>query len=411
MNKIIVIFFIGLSSFLANAQVNQNYTAVRFYIHAETLMQTGQFQEAYQYYSNAISADSEYAQAYMKRGIALERMGKYEQALKDYDRALGINPHLEFIRSRKAKVKILAADFRGAQADIEAVVTNRNCSDSLLEYCAGQFMEIGQYDLAEQEIDSLLIKNPDDPILKMKKVYVLQQQNDFQSAEEILDSLLLQYPENSLIQDLMGMNKFANERFYEAMDYFDRAIALDSSFYIAYFNKALVLDAMGRKEAALLWIDKAIEKSQKASHLYFDRALLKKDFGDLEGAEKDYSRAISIDEEYSNALFNRAITRKMLGNYREALRDVNLLIERQPMRPDNYNLRGNIRQLFGDLRDAIDDYDRAINMDDEYAEAYLNRALAYISNGQNVLGCADLEMANILGREKAEEYMYFFCDF
>ena len=53
--------------------------------------------------------------------------------------------------------------------------------------------------------------------------------------------------------------------------------------------------------------------------------------------------------------------------------------------------------MLKDYRAAIADYDKAIELNKEFAEAYFNRGLTHIFLGNNKNGIADLSKAGELG--------------
>ena len=63
---------------------------------------------------------------------------------------------------------------------------------------------------------------------------------------------------------------------------------------------------------------------------------------------------------------------------------------------DSYN-RGNVLSILKDYRAAIVDYDRAIQLDPKFADAYFNRGLTHIFLGNNRQGIQDLSKAGELG--------------
>ena len=61
---------------------------------AITLLQMKHFSESRASFDRAIELDDQYAQAYADRGILNDRVGRPEAALRDYRKALEINPEL-----------------------------------------------------------------------------------------------------------------------------------------------------------------------------------------------------------------------------------------------------------------------------------------------------------------------------
>ena len=61
---------------------------------AITLLQMERFGESRESFNTAIGLDNQYALAYANRGILNDRLGQYEAALHDYQKALKLNPEL-----------------------------------------------------------------------------------------------------------------------------------------------------------------------------------------------------------------------------------------------------------------------------------------------------------------------------
>ncbi|MCP4701999.1 MAG: tetratricopeptide repeat protein, partial [Gammaproteobacteria bacterium] len=61
---------------------------------ARTLLQLGHLQEALTVFDRAIAAEPAFAAAYANRGVVHDRMGRYEKAISDYEKALLLNPEL-----------------------------------------------------------------------------------------------------------------------------------------------------------------------------------------------------------------------------------------------------------------------------------------------------------------------------
>jgi tetratricopeptide (TPR) repeat protein len=82
---------------------------------ARTLMQLGRDREALEAFNEVLEQDSESAVSFANRGILLDRMGLYSQAINDYDKAIKMDPHLgegmdwftRFLQDRKEKPQTL----------------------------------------------------------------------------------------------------------------------------------------------------------------------------------------------------------------------------------------------------------------------------------------------------------------
>ncbi len=97
---------------------------------AQSLMQLGQSTQALTAFNTAIALTPEFGATYANRGVLHDRMGRYENAIEDYERALALDPELvegphwltRFLRNQPQKppgVAERAAYLRGELAKPE----------------------------------------------------------------------------------------------------------------------------------------------------------------------------------------------------------------------------------------------------------------------------------------------------
>ena len=147
---------------------------------------------------------------------------------------------------------------------------------------------------------------------------------------------------------------------------------------------------------------------QKTKNLLLQRAVahtVVQNFGD---AVDDLTTAIAIDPDFALAYWQRGVcaaainelsnTQGMEAKIKEAnaLYDLNKALELIPDDPYIHYDRGNLYFSQGEYAKAIEDYDIAIKAN-HLPEAYYNRGLAYIHNGNQQQGIADLSKAGELG--------------
>jgi tetratricopeptide (TPR) repeat protein len=136
-----------------------------------------------------------------------------------------------------------------------------------------------------------------------------------------------------------------------AVDDLNRAIAVDNTFFPAYFMRSLI----------------------RSKQLEYQKA---------EQAMKD-----ELDR-----------TSEITGaDYDAVIFDLNRVIELAPDFVYGYYNRANMEAMLKDYRAAIVDYDKAIELSPSFADAYFNRGLTHIFLGNNRQGISDLSKAGELG--------------
>ena len=86
------------------------------------LQREGRLEEAIAQYDEAIRLDPLFANAYTIRGIAYRALGQPEQAIEDFDQAIQLDPQAARAFGNRARVRTLLGQDEGAQQDLGRAV-------------------------------------------------------------------------------------------------------------------------------------------------------------------------------------------------------------------------------------------------------------------------------------------------
>ena len=80
---------------------------------------SGSYEQAIRDYNRAIEMDGAFAEAYYDRGFSFYELGRYEEAISDLSRAIELNPGDDRYYGQRALVYLFADQLDLAQADQE----------------------------------------------------------------------------------------------------------------------------------------------------------------------------------------------------------------------------------------------------------------------------------------------------
>ena len=263
-----------------------------------------------------------------------------------------------------------------------------------------------------QALDNKILdgKNKDEEIQVIGKIIEEIESDQFNEALVMVNEAIIKFPNSAIAYDLKGMILKKQGKFADSVDAFSKAVEVEPDFAIGWYNLGRIERSLNHFKKAKTYLDRAIELQGGLTKAYFERALLFKQIGEKEKALDDYNTIIKMKgDTYMEAFSNRGLTKKMLGDFGGALADLNQAIEEFPQNAELRKNRGNLQLLFGLHRKAIDDYTQAIALDENYAEAHYNRALAFFLIYDKISGCADLDKSIDLGYEIATSTRDYFC--
>jgi len=172
-----------------------------------------------------------------------------------------------------------------------------------------------------------------------------------------------------LIQAGLGQHK-------QAIDSFEKALALKPGTAEAYNAKATSLQQLGRLGDAVAAYDKAVAANPRYVEAHFNRGTALEALGRFDEALASYDRAIVARPNFVEAYNNRGVRLQALGRFEEALASFDRALGYAPSHAAVLNNKGRLLRATGRPADALAIYDRALSSGVATSEILVGRGLA-----------------------------------
>jgi len=227
-----------------------------------SLYRLGRIDEAIRCYDKALELDPRNANIWLDKGVNLHSLGRFGEAIHCYDRALELDP--------------------------QDAYTWNNKGISL--YRLGRFDESIRYYDKALEID----------------------------------------PRYAYAWYNKGNSLCSLGQYDEAIRCYDKALELDPRHARIWNNKGVSLRSLGRIDEAIRCYDKALELDPPAPEAWNNKGYSLHSLGQYDEAIRCFNRALELDPQDAAAWFNNALAEEKLGRMRDAARSFQQFIALAP---------------------------------------------------------------------------------
>jgi tetratricopeptide (TPR) repeat protein len=335
----------------------------------------GDFDGAIKDYSKAILLNPKYADAYIAR--AGSRPFESTAQISDYSKAIGLNPNDALTFYYRANSKIGLKDYNGAIFDYSKALELEPKNIKFLFARARAKRELKDYNGSVDdcnkviEFDSISIWDRNSVVLDtsqislVKRVYWIRginkyNLNDIEGANSDFEiDFKIQMIPKYIGYIKIGSWRFNNEDYKSAIDYFTKSIDL--------LPETLV-DSIGEREAYVgRAFSKYMQKNEIGATVDFNEYIEKSQ----NKAEANYRIACGFGTEYLGEHFNFFLD---INNFKEEIYYFTKAIELDPKVDNYFYCRAKIKEELKEYRGAIEDYTEAIELNSNEFDYYFDRA-------------------------------------
>ena len=328
---------------LVEAALAQKPNATKALILCGTLLQvTGRSADALDRFTVAAGHEPGNVEIWFNRGVVLAELGRHDEAIGSFDRALAIRPTSDGWNNRGAS--------------LQSLKRWREALDSF---------------------NAALSLKPDYAPVWVNRGSVLQSLERFAEALNSYDRALAIAPDSVSAWNERGVALLELKQFADALASFDRAIFLRPDFAPAWKNRGSVLQYLGRYEDALASYDRAIAIQPQIPGVFLNRGAALEKLGRNAEALANYDRALAQDPNVADAHLNRArLLCTKLGRAEDAIAGYDALLARQPGLAVGYWHRADAWRWISKPENALADLDSAIAMMPDTAQMRTHRGYA-----------------------------------
>ena len=206
----------------------------------------------------------------------------------------------------------------------------------------------------------------------------------------------------------VSLNELQVQTHFRSIENYSKQIDETTDNVSLYFGRGIDFMLIQDYALAIEDFDKVIAKDPQFTLAYFARALARTK--QLE-SNPDIQEARTRLAETPNRMKLPLVNDKLIGDgktvvpevskktleYDVILKDYERVINLDPQFIYAYYNRAEVLSIQKDYRGAISDYTEAINIEPQFAEAYFNRGLAKLAVGETASGLDDLRKAGELG--------------
>ena len=293
MKSILLIFLAFLFLSCANQDKKD---AADFFLKANHSFAQKNYTEALRLYNEAISKNSDFADAYLNKGICLMLLKKPAEAYEVLTEATQIDPTFVQANLVRAECALLLGKLIDAENDLKYIEKEYQDSSryflirgNLLDAKSEHSRSVADYDKAIQLDKSNVEAWVNRGAISYKQGNLANAQKDFEAALAIKPSQI------EALNNL-GLIAIHSRKLDEAVHLFDKILHLNPANALALNNKGYALLQQGKLEEAAKLIDRSLDIQPDNGYGHRNMGIYYLKTGKMDEALSEFNKAIDIAE-------------------------------------------------------------------------------------------------------------------
>ena len=296
------------------------------------------------------------------KGYILAIQGKFEEALKCFNKALKIYENDKIALLNKGNALSILKRPSEALNCIEKILLDNPKDLDALTLQSIVLRDLGNPEKGLEVVNEVLEYRPNDFYAMANKVMLLNELGKYQEVVELSDKILLNSPDHleTLINKAAALNKL--KKFNKSLEIYDFVLEKKPNYVDALVDKAILLSDMGESADAIALYDKALAIEPKNPIILGNKGNELDLIGDTDNALLCYEQALNIDLENDFVLLNKAALLNNNEKFSESLELLNKLKSLHPKYPHTYTHLGIVHLNLSDFENALENFTIAKNL-------------------------------------------------
>jgi tetratricopeptide (TPR) repeat protein len=278
------------------------------------LQRLKRFDDALASYDRALSLWQDDAEALCNRGAVLYDLARFDEALASYDRAISLRPHnAEAFCYRGAALLQLKRPAEALASYDSALAIQPGFVEALSDR-GNALVELKRFDEALVSYDQALAIQPDHAQTLCNRAVALYELKEPDEALASCDRALGLGLDSADLHHNRGNSLLALKRFDEALASLERALALHPDHAGAHTNRAIALHELMRLEEALASHERAAALQPDSAIAHSNRGLALYHLQRFDEALASYERALALQPDLPHAHYHEGHYRLLTGD-------------------------------------------------------------------------------------------------
>lgn len=297
------------------------------------------------------------------RGVVLMNKGDYLNALKDFDKALGLDSNTGYIITNKVFALMKLNKLTEAKKIVKQALTQSPNDVALYDTYARIYLTEGKYTEAIEQINKALKIVPGSPQLTKRL-------NDI--SETVKYRALKDSTYDSIYDE--AFKRYKNKEKHVALGIINILLKVkeDAKYYEL---QGRIMAEVENPEKSINSFEKSLELGGTENTTQFLAKTLTSLGGDnnLNEAINNYKLAIKLHPERGNLYYERAGIYSRIREYKKAMSDIDKSISIEKANPFPYVRKGDIYTHLLEFNKAIEMYDKALELSPTLKEAFTKK--------------------------------------